>query len=584
MKRWIAWFLVIGMLVSMGMAQGALAEVEKLNVPGTAVVVIRNNDLKAYARYSGASMNAERGMMGVTVVSANAEPLYSLDVSGAQGLAFTIPLWAEIIVDGVTLQSEELEFGQDGVTWFFNTDYMPETLVLYPYDDPDNQSERVYIDTQTGLIVNQPLAGAGQPTLTLTAVSANTNVNAALAKLAEETTDPWRKAIYEAGARDVTESDGVVSFFLRSFNPGLKNLGVYKEDKAAWMAGFAKAVQAYDLAVSLDFSEGDEPTDASIKAIRSTVNSAAKKSEYAFDEVAVRVAIAERMLPLPAEAEALASGAPFALTEAYSALMTGDDMAQELVPLFYAQTSQKMTVTNGPHALILKCKGIDPQTLLKEMESQVISELSKKRLANAMSIEEIEAYAVQILCERAEAVRKKSVSSYEFTFDIDAFFHEDFGEDYDNYMMAYTDDYDSVLLGIADRVWDMPDFPALDFPKNGRISGSTRGTKVIIRVPEGTEGFYVQFRKVETDEMTVDLFIRPGGSATVYTPRGMYYLMISSGETWYGVEDGLLFGDYGIYTRTEETEIAGSDYYHTFRLRVEDGNIGGYDADPEDFI
>jgi hypothetical protein len=107
---------------------------------------------------------------------------------------------------------------------------------------------------------------------------------------------------------------------------------------------------------------------------------------------------------------------------------------------------------------------------------------------------------------------------------------------------------------------------------------------VIVRAPEGTEGFYVQFRKMETDERSVDLFVRPGGSATVYVPRGDYYLMVASGETWYGVEDGLLFGDYGDYTQTEETQIKGSDYYHTFRLHVDDGNMSGYEAAPDEFF
>ncbi|MDR0929303.1 MAG: hypothetical protein LBM74_06255 [Oscillospiraceae bacterium] len=595
MKRCFAWFLLIAMLVSMGMAQGALAEAEKPNEPGTAVVMIQGHGLTAFVRYSGSAMNEERGMMGVTVVTVDAAPLYSVGMSDARELAFTIPLWAEIIVDGVTLQSDDLEFVQDGITWFFDTDQVPDTLILYPHDDPDNLSARVHIDTKTGLIVDASalsqttetvfpltLAETQQPAPMPPAVYTNANVNAALAKLAEETTDPWRKAIYEAGARDVAQSDGVVSFALRSFNPGLKDLGDYEKDKDAWMAGFAQAVQAYDLAVSLDFSKGDEPTSTSLTALKSAVNSAASKSKNAFDEVAVRVAIAERMLPLPTET--LGSGAPFVLTKAYSALLTSDDMAQLLVPLYYAQTSQKMSVADGPHALKLKCKGIDSLALLEEMEGQVISELSKRHLANNMTEDEIEAYAVENLCARAEVVREKSVSSYDFIFDIDAFFEGDFGEDYDDYMKAYTDDYETVLLVIAYRVWGMPDYPALDFPKSGRISGSTRGVKVIVRAPEGAEGFYVQFRKAETDELSVDLFVRPGGYATIYTPKGMYYVMIASGETWYGLEDGLLFGDYGNYTQTENTEIKGGDYYYTLTLQVEDGNVGGYKAAPAAFF
>jgi hypothetical protein len=598
MKRWVIWILLIGMLFSMGMMpQGALAEAETQNAPGTAVAMIHGHGMTAHVQYAGSAMNEERGMMGVTVVSANAEPLYALSMSAGQELSFTIPLWAEIIVDGVTLQSDDLEFVQDGITWFFDTDQEPDTLILYPHDDQNNLSARIHIDTKTGLIVD---ASASSPTaapnsqLPLrrnrqsaptppSANSTNTTINALLADLAEKTTYPWRRAIYEAGARNVTESDGVVSFVLRSFNPRLSSLGEYKADKEAWMAGFIKAVQAYDLEVSLDFSKGDEPTDASLTALKSAVSSAASKSRAAFDETTVRVAIAERMLPLPTET--LASGAPFALTEAYSALSTSDSMAQNLVPLFYAQTSQRMSVEDGPHALVFKCKGIDSLALLQEMETQAISELAKQRLANAMTLEAIEAYAVQILCDRAEAVREKSASSYDFIFDIDAFFAGDFGSDYDNYMQAYTDEYELVLVGIAERVWDMPDYPALDFPKSGRISGGTRGTKVIVKAPKGEEGFYVQFRKAETDELSVDLFVRPGASATVYTPKGMYYLMIASGETWYGVEDGLLFGDYGDYSQSAETEIKGSDYYHTFTLRPEEGgNIDQYTADPGEFF
>ncbi|MDR0929597.1 MAG: hypothetical protein LBM74_07790 [Oscillospiraceae bacterium] len=117
--------------------------------------------------------------------------------------------------------------------------------------------------------------------------------------------------------------------------------------------------------------------------------------------------------------------------------------------------------------------------------------------------------------------------------------------------------------------------PTRDFPESGRISGSTSGTKVIVKAPYGNSGYYVQFRLTKTNEKTVDLFVRPGESATVYTKPGTYYLMVVSGETWYGLEGSRLFGENGEYYQTYDTEIKGSGYTHTISLdKTADGNLG----------
>ncbi|MDR0929993.1 MAG: hypothetical protein LBM74_09845 [Oscillospiraceae bacterium] len=560
------------------------------NAPGTTDVSRIFDGQTVVAQYVGASIDEESGQMAVTIQSTNEDvPLLSISFTGGQ-LNATAPFWAKIVVDGVMLECVNFKHNDGKLSFLFDTDQTPDTLVLYPEDNPDDLSAWVYLDGTTGVILDPstiPLLPTPAPPPTAFS-DLSENVNTLLADLAEAEENPWQKAIYAAGAQNFAQDGGAVSFFLRTFNPRLGELGTYNANDKAWTEGFVKNIQAYDLAVTLHFSADGSPSTASLAALKARVMVAANETKTAFASEAVQNAIADAMLPSPVQT--LGTDTTPALTEAYSARMTslGYSGADALagVPLFYGRSVQNLSIEYGPHTLTLICQCINPGALLAATSRLALEALSERPLANAMEKEEIEAFVQKILYEQTEVVRETGVKRhYYFTFDIDGFVNGAYGKTYDEYLTTYFEDYASMLASIIQQVANMPDAPALPFPETGRISGSTSGTQAIIKAPAGDEAYYVQFRSVATDATVVDLFIRPGESATVYMPKGLYYLQIASGETWYGLESKQLFGEDGSTSRTENTEIMSSEYYHTFTLEhTTDGNISEYGADPADFF
>lgn len=407
-------------------------------------------------------------------------------------------------------------------------------------------------------------------------------VDQVLADLAAETEDPWQKAIYEAGSDGYTVDGDVAILSLRSFDPKLKELPDYEKDAAAWIDGLIDHIGRYDLEVEVEV-DGGAPTEAGIQAIKGKVEAAAKAARSAFDKKVVRVAIAEYLLPLPVDS--LKSDDDLnELSESFEGIMEtlgldGYD-ARYYAPLYYAQSGQTLNVDGGPHALVLNCKGPDSAEFLEATRAQAMDHLSKVYGANNMEDYQIKEIFLNQLIAAANVAREKKSGEYALTLDIDGVFAGEPGQDYLDYVEAYS--YLDVQSEIISAASKLPDAPAQDFPKSGRISGSTGGTKVTIKAPDDGRGRYVQMRVSDTDEAEVDLFIRPGGSATVHVPKGFYYLLIASGETWYGVEG--LFGDTGYYSSTSETEILSSKYYHTIELQTaEEGNMSTYGASMSDF-
>lgn len=407
-------------------------------------------------------------------------------------------------------------------------------------------------------------------------------VSTLLDELGETAEDPWEKAIYDADADGVSQSGETVTFALRSFDPKLKSLPDYSENKQAWREGFIENIQSYDLEVALTLVDG-EPDSASVKSLKSAVTKAAKSSQSTFDQKSVRIALADLLLPTPVSDDASATGRGEMYPEyqelvSTNAAFAGRDSVQ-LTPLFYAQSKQTMNVKGGPHALVLNCVGANPPALIEDARKSLMDQLSRVYKANEMDESEIEEKFAEALAEKAATVRKKGGEAYSLVLDIDAMIGGDFGADYGAYMQSY--DPEPVLAELIGEVKALPDAPAQDFPKSGRISGGKSGTKVIVKAPKDDVGRYVQMRDFGTDEMLADMFIRSGGSATVYVPKGMYYLLIASGETWYGVEG--LFGDKGTYSQTGETEILSKQYYHTLTLSAGEGDIYVYGSNPSAF-
>lgn len=470
----------------------------------------------------------------------------------------------EILAGGKTYGWSNLSVNGGKATFSFDTALYPETIYAYSADD-DTRVEMLVLNaaagnadapapetTPTAEPTIEPMADpAAEPVLDMEAVSK------LLSEMAQSETDPWRRAIYQAGAQNVTDDGQTLSFLMRSFNPGLDRLGNYDADREAYLNGLLQSIEAYDLEVKLALEGGGIGTGWE-ETIRDVVEKAASAAKAAFDQKAVRVAVAGSLFPETEDADAENA---------------------ERAPLFRAQARQSLLVADGPHALSLRCSGANPEKLLEAARADAYLGFAKQANANQSEFNAIRDAFLNALNECAAKIRKNPDEEFVLTLDIDDLTQYEI-DDYNAYLDRYA--FDEVLGALAGQVYDLPDAAAQEFPQSGRISGSTKGTKVIVMGPKDQEGRYIQLRDDETDEVAVTGFIRPGKSLTVRVPKGHYYIMVASGPVWYGEE--ALFGDAGSYSRTEMFEVLGSKYYHTITLGgVVDGNISSYGADPSDF-
>jgi len=581
MKRWGAWMIVLAVLAGIIGTPAALAA----NVPGGKEITIQYKGETILGNLQNVWMDEQRNMMGVSFYCDDLKDHIKMETDG-DDLIIIVPVLARISAGGETLRPMDATFYQTEVLWFFDTESKPDTVTFYPYGD-DDPTQEVTVDASSGIILKAesapaPDTGSEPSPEPIAPAGDNAPVAAILAELGNGAKDSWEKAIYGAGAAMISQDGDTYICSLRSFNPRLKSLPNYSHHKQAWLEAFFANVQAFDLEVSLELNNG-APVPASLKALKTAVTKAAKAAKDAFGQKSVREAIVDLLLPKPVDSDAEANGYG-ELRGEYHALVssnpafTGMDSVQ-LTPLFYAQRKQSLDVKEGPHALRLNCTGADPAALLEGGRKALMDRFSKVYKANEMERYEIREAFADELAKQAAAIRKKGGQAHAFALNIDELSQGDFGAEYGAYMQSF--DPEPVLDRLVDDIQQLPDAPAQPFPKNGRISGSKSGTKVILKTPSDGLARYVQVRGASDDKMAVDMFIRPGGSATVNVPQGKYYLLIASGETWHGMEG--LFGSAGNYSESEEVGVPSRNYYLTLTLGVSNGDTGLYRSDPGAF-
>jgi len=409
-------------------------------------------------------------------------------------------------------------------------------------------------------------AGASQPSPDQRAADF---VSGLLSSEAEKAKDPWLQAILKAGVKDAQLQDGALTFMVRSFNPGLKT--ITETDAGDYTRHLYQNASAYDLQCTLNVTDegGLAATDKAVKALLKAIQKAAAQSKKAFNDKKVRIALAGYLLSSRASED----------------LRPGSSK-EELEPLFAAQQKQALSVNDGPHALKLSTTGVKGDALLLAGYESAYQRLARQEGANALSHEEIKRVYLEELAARAAALKKKGAEKIDFVLDIDQLFAAESpyaGDAYNSFIFRYDGAYNLQFLALYADVAALPDYPALDFPKSARISGSTRGTKVIFKIPKDGFASLIQMREVDTDNLVVTAFARPGQSASVRVPKGKYYVLVASGMVWYGEE--YMFGDGGFYMRTEDLQIKGGNYYHVLTLGgVKDGNMSAYDAEPYEFL
>lgn len=401
-------------------------------------------------------------------------------------------------------------------------------------------------------------------------------LNKHLNTLAEKTKDPWQKAIYQAGAENLTVEGDKLSFFLRGYAPDMKALPKITADPAGWYEAFFQGLQAHSLSAGLQLKDG-EPTKASQAKLETAVRTAAGKAKGIFGQQTVKTAMLNLLFPSPYKDYAAFKSGQLSPAFKQWAARHGvpDRQWKQFAALLYAQQSPQLNTSGGPHAMAVSVRWVAPEALLAEGSRAALDKLSKQSRAKAKGDDQLKDALDIALLDSAASLRKTAKDKQTFILDVDVWAAERSGE-YTDLLAAFS--MENAFDSFVGKVRALPDYPALDYPKNGRISGNSSGTKVNIKAPKDNLGRYVQIRRASDDRMMVDLFIRPGSTASVRTPQGDSYLLIAAGTTWYGTE--ALFGEDSRLSRTADFEIMSSRYYHTLTLsQGQDGNLPVRGAD-----
>ena len=405
-------------------------------------------------------------------------------------------------------------------------------------------------------------------------------VDQLMTELTQQVKDPWQMAICEAGVQGLEIEGDTVTVFLRSFVPEPNKLPKLAQGLDAWAEALHVQMLENQVKLSLKTKDG-QLVAASAGKLKTAVQQAAAKAKAGFGQPGIKNGLLAIFFPKVfadnAASKKYSLSQDFAQWAAF--YLIGQAEYKQFAALLYSWTSPQINLSGGPHALVFSAKGALPATLLAAGSKAAYQTLSKQALANIMDQEELKEALDAAMLESAAALRRGAAQKISFTAGV--------MELAAGSCLPYKDILSQLLNPqtmeeLWDQVTSLPDFPAQDYPQNGRISGSSSGTKVVVKAPRDGLARYVQLRRSSDDRLMVDFFIRPGGSATVRTSQGESYLLIAQGSTWYGTKG--LFGEEGQLSRTQDFEVPSPDYYYTITLQTSsDGNLSVYGADPDMF-
>jgi hypothetical protein len=116
--------------------------------------------------------------------------------------------------------------------------------------------------------------------------------------------------------------------------------------------------------------------------------------------------------------------------------------------------------------------------------------------------------------------------------------------------------------------------PVADYPENGALlvkpSASFDGSELTV-ITSGEDAYYVKLIDPSDQRMILAFFIRPGKTAVVPVPPGVYELRYAAGTVWYGPEH--LFGDETYCARDTETMDFTQYTWEVMLYPVPDGNM-----------
>lgn len=211
-----------------------------------------------------------------------------------------------------------------------------------------------------------PQSGNDAYTYAVTEGNAELIVSILLNGLAGKASDPWQKAIYEAGAQAVRMDGDTLSLRLRSFDPALESLGAYADNPDTWLSDMLQNAAAYNLNCTLTIDEDGKLLQSSETPLKAAVKKAAAAVGKAYGNKDVLTALRARLFPVPIEGEAESDADVLNVSPAFTRWVQAQGEAlqaltpTEWAPLYFAQDKQTLGVDKGPHALQLKCEGISP--------------------------------------------------------------------------------------------------------------------------------------------------------------------------------------------------------------------------------
>ena len=421
----------------------------------------------------------------------------------------------------------------------------------------------------------------------ITGYNAEKVLNALLVRQTEKLADAWQKAIYTAGAKNISMEDGNLSFTLRSFDPKLSDLGPWSkaEDPEQWLHTALENASEYDLAVSLPLQDGTVPQKG-ITTLKTAVQKAAAAAKTAFSSKDMTAALKDALFPLPYEGELTSSSQLRTPTEAFAAwydrhsILPGYDVPCSVAASVLAYRKvQNVNVQGGPHAITFTCAGES----LKELGSDSISKVTDEQAflpASKREVDDPQEALVRALAIRTVSAMKKVKAKAEISVDLDVLARDSLPAEYKQMFTEFR--WEDLVEKLSDTLDRLPDEAAQEMPKNGIIKGGKKGTTVVFRAGDQTYPTYLIMRDTSTDKIAVSAMLHPKKSITVHVPKGKYEIAWCSGPYWFGTK--VLFAGLGQYNKSETVKIRDKNYRHTYTLvAAKDEGVSFYDADPSDF-
>ncbi len=430
-------------------------------------------------------------------------------------------------------------------------------------------------------------------------------LNDVMHEIGKAADDPLTAAICSGGVSKLTISPKYevssnqpvkATLYIKSMNPQSAPLPKYDRDPFGYWKKIMQAITGHTYKVSLTVLAEDgrfSLADKQRLSLESAIFKAADKARKGIGSTSLVVPLTELIAPMPVQVK---SNTKTIEEDDYSALFVSFAGHN---PMDYSREAMACavlllkggTVTFGASFDALQVTLNVPASMedfMLKAVAGVMKDLKRDAQARNYSDEALKKRLIDNLESLALAYRKdKKAATQEYHFTLP--FTGEYGIDTwyqpsEEYLNSFFGSLEQAMEEMKLQISDLPDYPAMDEPKTGRLSGSKSGTQVVLKIPKDGYARYVEFRN-SADQKELSCYIRAGSTARVRLSQGGYYLVIGAGDTWYGT--GHLFGESASYSKTDYFQVPSSSWIYTLTLEpvtnLDDG-IPIYDIDLNDLL